>query len=156
ADTFGAVDPSFELAERSLSVAPLLKTLSEDDRQLLVWRYYDSLTQSDIAERLGVSQMSISRKLTRVLRRLQDGAAETGDQRVAWLPARGISMSPTVPVAAGCSRSSRLGARIMARPRPREDSAAGFGVIHRPRSATTTRTCDPVSTADSRTVSPSP
>lgn len=83
ADTFGAVDPSFELAERSLSVAPLLKSLSEDDRQLLVWRYYDSLTQSDIAERLGVSQMSISRKLTRVLRRLQDGAAETGDQRVA-------------------------------------------------------------------------
>ncbi|MFF2082739.1 SigB/SigF/SigG family RNA polymerase sigma factor [Nocardia sp. NPDC058176] len=83
ADTVGAEDPSFELAERSLSVAPLLRTLSEDDKQLLAWRYYDSLTQADIAEHLGVSQMSVSRKLTRLLARLRAHAADTGDHRVA-------------------------------------------------------------------------
>lgn len=83
ADTVGAEDPAFELAERSLSVAPLLETLSEDDRQLLTWRFYEGLTQADMAERLGVSQMSVSRKLTRLLNRLRAHAVDTGDHRVA-------------------------------------------------------------------------
>lgn len=76
ADSIGGEDPRFELTEQILTVAPLLEALSEADRTLLVWRYYDSLTQSDIADRLGVSQMSVSRKLTRLLGRLHDQAVD--------------------------------------------------------------------------------
>ena len=78
ADSIGDEDPSFELAEDVITVAPLIAQLSEEDRQLLVWRFYDSLTQSDIAARLGSSQMSVSRKLTRILGRLR---AQTIDDR---------------------------------------------------------------------------
>lgn len=82
ADRIGDEDPGFELAEQTLTVAPLLARLSEDERQLLVWRFYDSLNQSDIAERLGISQMSVSRKLTRLLNRLRSEAIDSGQGRV--------------------------------------------------------------------------
>lgn len=78
ADTLGAEDPRFEITEQTLTVAPLLARLSPQERQLLTWRYYDSLTQSDIAERLGISQMTVSRKLTRLLTQLQ---RQTTDRR---------------------------------------------------------------------------
>ena len=76
ADSIGGEDPRFELAEQILTVAPLLERLTEEERNLLIWRYYESLTQSDIAARLGVSQMSVSRKLTRLLGRLHDQALD--------------------------------------------------------------------------------
>ena len=53
------------------------RSLSPEDRQLLIWRFYDTLTQGEIAERLGISQMSVSRKLTRLLADLR--ARTTGD-----------------------------------------------------------------------------
>ncbi|MGW5312078.1 SigB/SigF/SigG family RNA polymerase sigma factor [Nocardia thailandica] len=83
ADTLGAEDPRFELTEQTLTVAPLLARLSPQERQLLVWRYYDSLTQSDIAERLGISQMTVSRKLTRLLTQLQHQTVDRRQSRIA-------------------------------------------------------------------------
>ncbi|MFE9790107.1 SigB/SigF/SigG family RNA polymerase sigma factor, partial [Nocardia salmonicida] len=76
ADTFGADDPHYRLAEDTITVAPLLAQLPAEDRQLLVWRFYDTLSQGEIAERLGVSQMSVSRKLTRLLGNLRAEAAD--------------------------------------------------------------------------------
>ncbi|MFI6223142.1 SigB/SigF/SigG family RNA polymerase sigma factor [Nocardia salmonicida] len=76
ADTFGADDPHYRLAEDTITVAPLLAQLSPEDRQLLIWRFYDTLSQGEIAERLGVSQMSVSRKLTRLLGNLRAEAAD--------------------------------------------------------------------------------
>ncbi|MFC9875597.1 SigB/SigF/SigG family RNA polymerase sigma factor [Nocardia salmonicida] len=80
ADTFGDEDPRYQLTEDTITVAPLLAQLSPEDRQLLIWRFYDTLTQGEIAERLGVSQMSVSRKLTRLLRDLR---AQTTDDQLA-------------------------------------------------------------------------
>ncbi|MBW0271775.1 RNA polymerase subunit sigma [Nocardia sp. MH4] len=80
ADSIGDEDPFYALTEDALTVGPLLAQLSDEDRQLLSWRYYDSLTQSDIAERVGLSQMSVSRKLTRILTRLR---AQAGDIEAA-------------------------------------------------------------------------
>ncbi|KQY32561.1 MULTISPECIES: SigB/SigF/SigG family RNA polymerase sigma factor [Nocardia] len=76
ADTFGADDPHYRLAEDTITVAPLLAQLPPEDRQLLIWRFYDTLSQAEIAERLGVSQMSVSRKLTRLLGNLRAEAAD--------------------------------------------------------------------------------
>ncbi|MFG1773744.1 SigB/SigF/SigG family RNA polymerase sigma factor [Nocardia salmonicida] len=80
ADTFGDEDPRYQLTEDTITVAPLLAQLSPDDRQLLIWRFYDTLTQGEIAQRLGVSQMSVSRKLTRLLTELR---TQTTDDKLA-------------------------------------------------------------------------
>ncbi|MFD3508695.1 SigB/SigF/SigG family RNA polymerase sigma factor [Nocardia sp. NPDC058666] len=78
ADSFGAEDPRYQLTEDTITVAPLLSQLSPDDQQLLIWRFYDTLSQGEIAQRLGVSQMSVSRKLTKLLSGLR---AQTVDEQ---------------------------------------------------------------------------
>ncbi|MFI6219944.1 sigma-70 family RNA polymerase sigma factor [Nocardia salmonicida] len=80
AETFGDEDPRFQLAEDTITVAPLLAQLSSEDQQLLIWRFYDTLTQGEIAQRLGISQMGVSRKLSRLLGDLR---AQTTDDRLA-------------------------------------------------------------------------
>ncbi|MEV4158204.1 SigB/SigF/SigG family RNA polymerase sigma factor [Nocardia salmonicida] len=79
AETFGDEDPRFQLAEDTITVAPLLAQLSSEDQQLLIWRFYDTLTQGEIAQHLGISQMSVSRKLTRLLGDLR---AQTTDDHL--------------------------------------------------------------------------
>ncbi|MFD6396542.1 SigB/SigF/SigG family RNA polymerase sigma factor, partial [Nocardia sp. NPDC060249] len=79
AETFGDEDPSYRLTEDTITVAPLLAQLSPEDQQLLIWRFYDTLSQSDIAQRLGISQMSVSRKLTKLLSSLR---AKTTDEQL--------------------------------------------------------------------------
>ena len=45
----------------------MLQELSERDRRIVYLRYFEELTQSEIAERVGISQMHVSRLLTRSL-----------------------------------------------------------------------------------------
>jgi RNA polymerase sigma-B factor len=70
-DTIGAADPGFELADERLTVNAVLQRLPLKDRRVLHMRYVEDRTQSDIAARIGVSQMQVSRILTRTLDRLQ-------------------------------------------------------------------------------------
>ncbi len=55
-----------ELTDR-LALRRALGVLSERDRLVLTWRFEDDLTQSEIAERLGLSQMQVSRIIRRIL-----------------------------------------------------------------------------------------
>ncbi|MFF1710067.1 RNA polymerase sigma factor SigF [Streptomyces sp. NPDC058268] len=73
ADFIGAEDPAMELVEDFHALSPLLAQLGERDRQILRLRFVDELTQSQIGERLGVSQMHVSRLLSRTLARLREG-----------------------------------------------------------------------------------
>ncbi|MGB8944810.1 MAG: RNA polymerase sigma factor SigF [Streptomyces sp.] len=73
ADFIGAEDPAMELVEDFHVLSPLLAQLGERDRQILRLRFVDELTQSQIGERLGVSQMHVSRLLSRTLARLREG-----------------------------------------------------------------------------------
>jgi RNA polymerase sigma-B factor len=52
----------------------LLAQLNPREQQILRLRFIDDLTQREIAERVGVSQMAVSRLLTRCLPRLKDTA----------------------------------------------------------------------------------
>ncbi|MGW5573387.1 sigma-70 family RNA polymerase sigma factor [Nocardia thailandica] len=70
-DTLGYDEPCYELTERSLAAAPVVATLNAEERQLLHWRYFTGLSQEEISRRLGVSQMSVSRYLKRLLDRLR-------------------------------------------------------------------------------------
>ncbi|MET9479389.1 RNA polymerase sigma factor SigF [Streptomyces sp. NPDC006638] len=73
ADFVGAVDPAMELIEDFHSLAPLLATLDDRERLILELRFGQELTQAEIGERLGISQMHVSRLLSRTLTRLRAG-----------------------------------------------------------------------------------
>ncbi|MEU1022767.1 RNA polymerase sigma factor SigF [Streptomyces sp. NPDC005900] len=73
ADFIGEVDPALELVEDFHALAPLVADLPERDRQILHLRFVEELTQSQIGERLGVSQMQVSRLLSRTLATLREG-----------------------------------------------------------------------------------
>ena len=71
ADTLGGDDERFELVEYGAAIAPTLKALPARDRLVLHLRFVEDLTQSEIAERIGVSQMHVSRLIRRALTRLR-------------------------------------------------------------------------------------
>jgi RNA polymerase sigma-B factor len=73
ADTFGACDPALELVEDFHSLAPLIEELPDRDRRLLQMRFGEEMTQAQIGEELGYSQMHVSRLLSRTLGRLREG-----------------------------------------------------------------------------------
>ena len=72
ADTLGDVDTGLDQIENRESLRPLLEALPERERKVLVLRFFESMTQSQIAERIGVSQMQVSRILANTLRSLRD------------------------------------------------------------------------------------
>ncbi|WP_330230793.1 RNA polymerase sigma factor SigF [Nocardia sp. NBC_00508] len=73
-DSLGAEEPSYHLVEDFMAVKPLIGELPERERQVLIMRFFESLTQNQIAERLGVSQMHVSRILSRTLNSLREQA----------------------------------------------------------------------------------
>ncbi|WP_333736174.1 RNA polymerase sigma factor SigF [Streptomyces sp. IBSBF 2806] len=72
-DFIGAEDGALELVEDFHALAPLLGELDDRDRQIIHMRFVEELTQAQIGERLGVSQMHVSRLLSRTLARLREG-----------------------------------------------------------------------------------
>ncbi len=71
ADTIGSEDPGFELVELGADVNAALKLLEPGQREILRMRFFEELTQSQIAERIGVSQMQVSRLLKQGLAQLR-------------------------------------------------------------------------------------
>jgi RNA polymerase sigma-B factor len=71
ADFIGAEDTALELVEDFHALAPLIARLGERDRHILHLRFVEERTQAEIGERLGVSQMHVSRLLSRLLTRLR-------------------------------------------------------------------------------------
>jgi RNA polymerase sigma-B factor len=76
AQTFGAEDPGFGLAEDAATVERLMTVLSERERQVLRLRFAEDLTQSEIGARVGVSQMHVSRIIRQAVARLRDEAGQ--------------------------------------------------------------------------------
>ncbi|MFD3871844.1 SigB/SigF/SigG family RNA polymerase sigma factor [Streptomyces sp. NPDC058623] len=73
AEILGNEDPAIELFEDFRTLAPLLNQLEGRERLILQMRFGQEMTQAQIGERLGISQMQISRLLTRTLTRLREG-----------------------------------------------------------------------------------
>ena len=70
-DTFGSEDQGYELAELRVALGPALAALDEREQRILSLRFYGNFTQSEIAAEIGVSQMHVSRLLTRALGKLR-------------------------------------------------------------------------------------
>ncbi len=67
----GTDDPRIEEAERRATLSPLLRQLPERERLIIYLRFFDGLTQSEIASRMGMSQMHVSRLLARSVAQLR-------------------------------------------------------------------------------------
>ena len=71
-DLIGTTDNDLDSFADRHSVLQLLGALPERDQRVLSLRFYDNMTQTQIAEQLGVSQMQVSRLLSAALRKLRD------------------------------------------------------------------------------------
>jgi RNA polymerase sigma-B factor len=78
AESVGVLDERYELVEYAAAIAPTVKALPERDRLVLHLRFDEDLTQLEIAERIGVSQMHVSRLIRRALTRLRTVANANG------------------------------------------------------------------------------
>lgn len=72
-ETFGALDEALEGVEYRESLKPLLSQLDDREKRILQMRFFDNLSQSQIATELGISQMHVSRILNKVLTHLREG-----------------------------------------------------------------------------------
>lgn len=77
-ERIGSEDLGFETVEYGAAIAPALAAISERDRKVLHLRFAEDLTQSEIARRVGVSQMHVSRILRSTLERLRE-AVDDGE-----------------------------------------------------------------------------
>ena len=73
ADTMGQIDVALDRVLDRAAVSPMLAALPDLERHVLHMRFFESMTQSQIAARIGTSQMQVSRILSRTLAKLRDG-----------------------------------------------------------------------------------
>ncbi|MFI9809105.1 RNA polymerase sigma factor SigF [Streptomyces sp. NPDC052301] len=78
ADFIGDEDAALGLVEDFHALAPMIAALDERDHKIIHWRFVEELTQAEIGERLGVSQMHVSRLISRLLARLREGMLVDG------------------------------------------------------------------------------
>lgn len=71
-DLLGEVDSGLLAVEERAGLEPLLSKLPDKERVIIFLRFYEGLSQSEIAQRLDTSQMHVSRLLARSLQRLRD------------------------------------------------------------------------------------
>jgi RNA polymerase sigma-B factor len=72
----GGEDPDFASCEARVVLKPLLERLEERDRTVLRLRFVDGLTQREVGEEIGVTQMQVSRILSRIFNTLREEVGE--------------------------------------------------------------------------------
>ncbi|MEV3857252.1 RNA polymerase sigma factor SigF [Streptomyces sp. NPDC050095] len=72
ADALGSADPALDVVVDREAVKPRIAALPERERRILYMRFFGDMTQSRIAEELGISQMHVSRLINRCCHRLRD------------------------------------------------------------------------------------
>jgi RNA polymerase sigma-B factor len=112
-DSLSVDDDQFERAEDRATLAGLARRMSPREREVLRLRFVEDLTQTEIGERIGVSQMQVSRIIRQALARLQVGAepiaAQSSRARVARIPTTSAET---------CHRPARTRGRRCGRPHP--------------------------------------
>ncbi|MET8425894.1 RNA polymerase sigma factor SigF [Nocardia sp. NPDC004860] len=74
-DTLGEEESQFDRVEEYVAIRPLLAGLPERERRILTMRFFESMTQTQIAQQMGISQMHVSRILSKTLARLREQSA---------------------------------------------------------------------------------
>jgi RNA polymerase sigma-B factor len=81
-DLLGGEDVAQGAVEARAMLAPVVRRLAERDRRILLLRFFRGWTQQEIAEDIGVTQMQVSRLLTRILSDLRKGLEDLTDRQV--------------------------------------------------------------------------
>jgi RNA polymerase sigma-B factor len=71
-DALGEEDPGYSHAEAVVALRPLCQNLTERERRIVYLRFFHEWTQARIAEEFGVTQMQVSRLLTRIFNKLRE------------------------------------------------------------------------------------
>jgi RNA polymerase sigma-B factor len=79
AERLGAEEEAFEVLEGWTSIAPAIRQLPMRERTIIYLRFFRGLTQTQIAEYLGISQMHVSRLLSRTLEHLRRLVGDLGE-----------------------------------------------------------------------------
>jgi RNA polymerase sigma-B factor len=75
-ESLGTEEHQYEVSEDRALLAPGFKALDERERQILQLRFFEGLTQSQIAQQVGISQMHVSRLIRRSLEKIRETIAE--------------------------------------------------------------------------------
>jgi RNA polymerase sigma-B factor len=85
-DCLGVTEDALEAAEARTMLAPAIRRLGERDQRIVQLRFCEQMSQQEIADVIGVTQMQVSRLLARILRDLRTAlsvSAEPADRRTA-------------------------------------------------------------------------
>jgi RNA polymerase sigma-B factor len=74
-ESLGTEEHQYEVSEDRAVLAPGFKALDERERKILQLRFFEGLTQSQIAQQVGISQMHVSRLIRRSLEKIRDEIA---------------------------------------------------------------------------------
>jgi RNA polymerase sigma-B factor len=79
-ESIGTEEPQYEISEDWAVLSPGLKALDDREKAILHLRFFEGLTQSQIAQQIGISQMHVSRLIRRALQKIRNevAAQETG------------------------------------------------------------------------------
>lgn len=77
-DIIGETDDGFEKTDQRMVVANALSVLSEREKQIIQYTYIDQLSQKEAGERLGISQMHVSRLQRKAIKKLQEAILAAG------------------------------------------------------------------------------
>jgi RNA polymerase sigma-B factor len=77
-ESLGTIEHQYEVSEDRAVLAPGFRALDDRERRILHLRFFDGLTQSQIAQQVGISQMHVSRLIRRALEKIRDEIA--GDE----------------------------------------------------------------------------
>ncbi|GAB7040449.1 MULTISPECIES: sigma-70 family RNA polymerase sigma factor [Catenuloplanes] len=124
-DLFGTIDPSLAAVDDRATMTRLLLRMPQRDRRLLALRYWGNLTQTEIAEQFGISQMQVSRLLNRALAWLRTalltdtvppwpGAADEPEVRVVLCSGPGRVRHARVHGEVDRDNAAELRARLLA------------------------------------------
>ena len=79
-DTVGTAEEGFGLAENRATLEQLMRAVTPREREVLRLRFQEDLTQAEIGERIGVSQMQVSRIIRQSIARLRTVARSGGEE----------------------------------------------------------------------------
>ncbi|HXV56819.1 MAG TPA: SigB/SigF/SigG family RNA polymerase sigma factor [Gaiellaceae bacterium] len=71
-ESLGELEHEYEVSEDRAVLAPGLRALDERERRIIHLRFWEGLTQSQIAQQVGISQMHVSRLIRRSLEKMRD------------------------------------------------------------------------------------
>jgi RNA polymerase sigma-B factor len=78
-ESLGEIEHEYEVSEDRAVLAPGLRVLDDRERRILHLRFFEGLTQSQIAQQVGISQMHVSRLIRRSLEKIRDEIADNGN-----------------------------------------------------------------------------